>query len=333
MDGSRVCGVHAVDALTGRAIDVAARVVVNATGAQIDRLVAPRQAGRRVPLLKAMNLVTSRDAGDVALGGRSASGRFLFLVPWRERALFGTWESGQPCAPDDRGVNEADVAAFIAELNQAFPSLDLKMADVTHVHRGVVPAVAHANGSVSLQRHEQIRDDVPGLVSVAGAKYTTARAVAERVTDSLLSLLKHAPVACRTAATPLPGGTVRDVSLTIADARREHDDGLPTDTIPHLVAAYGSRYRDVLETAQSHPEWRKRIAEDSPVIGAELVWAVRHEMAMTLADATIRRTPLGALGYPGDAAVDRAAAVVGTELGWPAEQRTAEINAVRAFYR
>jgi glycerol-3-phosphate dehydrogenase len=333
MDGSRVCGVHAVDALTGREIDIAARVVVNATGAQIDRLVAPREAARRVPLLKAMNLVTSRDAGDVALGGRSASGRFLFLVPWRERALFGTWESGQPCAPDDRSVNDADVAAFIAELNQAFPSLDLKIADVTHVHRGVVPAVVHANGSVSLQRHEQIRDDVPGLVSVAGAKYTTARAVAERITDSLLSLLKHAPVACRTAATPLPGGTVRDVSLTIADARREHDDGLPTDTIPHLVAAYGSRYREVLEIAQSRPEWRKRVAEESPVIGAELVWAVRHEMAITLADATIRRTPLGALGYPGDAALERAAVLVGTELGWSAERRTAEISAVRAFYR
>jgi glycerol-3-phosphate dehydrogenase len=170
MDGPRVCGVRAVDALTRGEIDVKARVVVNATGAQIDRLVAPQRTSRRVPLLKAMNLVTTRDAGDVALGGRSASGRFLFLVPWRERALFGTWESGRPCAPDDRGVNEADVAAFIVELNQAFPSLDLKMSDVTHVHRGVVPAVAHANGPLTLEGHEQIRDDVPGLLSVAGAK-------------------------------------------------------------------------------------------------------------------------------------------------------------------
>jgi glycerol-3-phosphate dehydrogenase len=203
---------------------------------------------------------------------------------------------------------------------------------VTHVHRGVVPAIAHAHGRLTLQGREQIRTDRPGLVSVAGTKYTTARAVAERVTTSLLAALERPPVACRTAVTPLPGGTIRDISLTIADARREHDEGLPTDTIPHLVAAYGSRYRDVLEIAQARPEWRTRLASQSPVIGAELIWAVRHEMALTLADAMIRRTPLGALGYPGDAAVDRAAALVSQELGWTAERTAQEIASVRRFY-
>jgi glycerol-3-phosphate dehydrogenase len=332
MDGARVRGVRAIDALTTRAVEIAARIVVNATGGEIDRLVPTRDAKGRLPLLKAMNLVTSRDAGDVALGGRSASGRFLFLVPWRERALFGTWESGRLAPPDDRTVNEADVAAFITELNQAFPSLDLKRSDVTHVHLGIVPAVAHADGSASLQGHDSVRDDAPGLVSVAGAKYTTARAVAERITDSLITKLQHAPVACRTATAPLPGGTIRDVSLTIADARREYDDGLPADTIPHLVAAYGSRYRDVLEIAQGHPEWRTRVARGLPVIGAELVWAVRHEMAITLADVVIRRTPIGALGYPGDAAIEKAASIVGTELSWSPERTLDEIAGVRAFY-
>jgi glycerol-3-phosphate dehydrogenase len=332
MQGDRVAGVRAVDRTSGRELEISARIVVNATGAQIDQLVAPRDPAQRMPMLKAMNLITSRDAGDVALGGRSSNGRFLFLVPWRERAVFGTWESGQPCAPDDRGVNEAEVAAFIVELNQAFPSLDLKMADVTHVHRGVVPAIAHAHGRLTLQGREQISTDRPGLVSVAGTKYTTARAVAERVTTSLLAALERPPVACRTAVTPLPGGTIRDISLTIADARREHDEGLPTDTIPHLVAAYGSRYRDVLEIAQARPEWRTRLASQSPVIGAELIWAVRHEMALTLADAMIRRTPLGALGYPGDAAVERAAALVSQELGWTAERTAQEIASVRRFY-
>ena len=100
-------------------------------------------------------------------------------------------------------------------------------------------------------------------------------------------MLQHAAVPCRTATAALPGGSVRDVSLTIAEARREHDEGLPADTIPHLVAAYGSRYRDVLELAGNRAEWRTRIAPDSPVVGAELVWAARHEMAITLADAVM----------------------------------------------
>jgi glycerol-3-phosphate dehydrogenase len=336
VDGKRVTGVSAGDTLGSRTVEVGARLVVNATGGRVDRLLKPLGIATGIPMLKAMNLVTRRDAGDEALGGRSPSGRNLFLVPWRDRALFGTWESDRTCDPDDTTVSESDVTAFIGELNQAFPALDLTPADITLVHRGVVPAVVRGD-RVSLEGHEQIRDHatqgVEGLVSVAGTKFTTARAVAQRVTDMVLSKLEQKPVACRTASTPLPGGSLRDIGLAIADARREYDEGLPTDTIPHLIAAYGSRYRDVMEIAAARPDWRTRLAPDSPVIGAELVLAVRKEMAPTLADAVIRRTPLGALGHPGDAALARAAAIVGTELGWTDERRRQEMAAVDAFYR
>jgi glycerol-3-phosphate dehydrogenase len=336
VDGTRVTGVTTRDALGARTIDIAARLTVNATGGRVDGLLKPLGLSTGIPMLKAMNLVTRRDAGEEALGGRSASGRNLFLVPWRDRALFGTWESDHTCDPDDTTVSEGEVAAFIAELNQAFPALDLKMADVTLVHRGVVPAVVRGD-RVSLEGHEQIRDHategVEGLLTVAGTKFTTARGVAERVTDTVLSKLHHAPVPCRTATTPLPGGDIRNIGLAIADARREFDQGLPTDTIPHLIAAYGSRYREVMEIAATRPDWRTRLAPDSPVIGAQLVLAARKEMAPTLADIMIRRTPLGALGHPGDAAVARAATIVGGELGWSEDRRQEEIAAVRAFYR
>ena len=167
--------------------------------------------------------------------------------------MFGTWESDRACDPENCRVTDADVAAFTAELNQAFPALDLTPADITLVHQGVVPAIANGN-RVSLQGRDQIRDHaangIEGLVTVSGAKYTTARAVAERVTNRLLGKLQQTLVPSRTARTPLPGGDIHDVGLAIADARREHDEGLPTDTIPHLIAAYGSRFRDVLDLAR-----------------------------------------------------------------------------------
>ncbi len=335
-DGKRVTGVSARDGLSSRSFEIAARLTVNATGGRVDRLLTPLGIATGIPMLKAMNLVTRRDAGDEALGGRSASGRNLFLVPWRDRALFGTWESSSVCDPDDTSVSERDVMAFIAELNQAYPALDLTIADVTLVHRGVVPATVHG-GTAGLAGHEQVRDHaaqgVEGLLSVAGTKFTTARSVAERITNTALSKLNHKPVACRTGVTTLPGGSLRDIGLAIAEARREFDAGLPTDTIPHLIAAYGSRYRDVMEIAATRPEWRTRVAPDSPVIGAELVLAARKEMAPALADIVMRRTPLGALGHPGDAALATAAAMVGAELGWSDEQRRAEIAAVDAVYR
>ena len=336
VDGRRVTGVSARDTIGSRTIDVAARLTINATGGRVDALLKPLGITTGIPMLKAMNLVTRRDAGDEALGGRSRSGRNLFLVPWRERALFGTWESERPCDPDDTTVTEHEVTAFMGELNQAFPALDLTMDDVTLVHRGVVPAAVKGD-QIGLEGHEQIRDHAAqgfdGLLTVAGTKFTTARGVAERVVNTVMSKLQQKPVPCRTATTPLPGGSLRDIGLAIADARREFDEGLPTDTIPHLIAAYGSRYRDVMEIAGTRSDWRTRLAPDSPVIGAELVLAARKEMAPTLADAVIRRTPLGALGHPGDTALDRAAAIVGGELGWSDERRRDEITAVTRFYR
>ncbi len=334
-NGPRVTGARVADRITGRVADIHARLTVNATGAAVDRLLTPLGIRSGIPMLKAMNLVTSRDAGEEALGGRTRSGRNLFLVPWRERALFGTWESPHVCDPGDLQVAEAEVAAFIVELNEAFPSLDLTLADVTLVHHGVVPASTHGS-RVSLEGRNLIQDHasqgVDGLMSVVGTKYTTARAVAERATDRALVKLRHGRIPCRTASMPLPGGGLRDIGLAIADARRDHDAGLPADTIPHLIAAYGSRYRDVLELAGQRLDLRARVAAESPVIGAELVWAARKEMAVTLGDAVIRRTPLGALGYPGDAALVRAVALVGDELNWTEDRRRAEVDDVRRFY-
>jgi glycerol-3-phosphate dehydrogenase len=334
-EGGRVIGVSVRDRLGNRQLDIAARITVLATGGRVDALLKPLKLASGVPMLKAMNLVTKRDAGDEALGGRTSAGKNLFLVPWRERAVFGTWESPTPWDPADGAVGEAEVQAFIADLNHAFPALDLSRSDVTLVHRGLLPAVVRGNRA-RLEGHEQVRDHASdgfdGLLTVTGPKYTTARAVAERLTDRLLSKLKRDAVPCHTATTSLPGGGIRDVGFAIAEARRDHDAGLPSDTIPHLIASYGSRYRDVLELAVDRPDWRTRIAKDSPVIGAQLVQAVRKEMALTLADAVLRRTPLGALGNPGSEALATAAAIVGGELGWSDQRRQDEIAAVNAFY-
>ena len=170
-------------------------------------------------------------------------------------------------------VAEAEVAAFIEEINQAFPSMALTLSDVTLVHRGLVPASTSTAGTVALERHERIQDRNDGLITVAGTKYTTARAVAQRVADLVFQKLGRAQVPCQTAAAPLP-------------------------------------YK---------PE-------------VEIVDAVRSEMVVTLADAVLRRTPLGALGFPGDAALASAAAVVGAELAWSPERTRQEIQDVRDFY-
>lgn len=304
VENGRVVRAHALDRAAKSALEIDARLVVNATGACVDRLVPALAPTSRIPLLKAMNLVTRHPAPSTAVGGRTGFGRYLFLVPWRGRALFGTWESPDACGPDDLDVERREVGEFVADINQAFRWVGLRLDDVTLVHRGVVPATSVPGGTVRPLGVEVIRDHgraqgPEGLVSVAGAKYTTARAVAERVTDLLLAKLGKSPEPCRTATTALPD-------------------------LEHVAG--------VAELARTRPELAMACSDDGPITGAHLVWAARHEMAMTLSDVLIRRTPIGALGYPGDATASTAAAIVAAELGWDEVRSAAEVAALRRFY-
>lgn len=332
-DGTRIVGAQVVDRLTDRHVDVAARLVVNATGADLDRLLADLQAPTGMPLLRAVNLVTRLAAGGAAIGGQAASGRALFMVPWRGRALFGTFESATFCQADATRPTDDEVARFVAEVASAFPGSGLTRDDVTLVHRGVVPARA-ANGGVALEGHQRVRDHangaraLDGLISIAGTKYTTARSVAEQITDRVLTKLGRPPVPSRTAGTLLAGTDDASAPAALTSTRAD----LPGDVRAHLAAAYGPAAERIESIAASDPALAARVSDDSPVIAAQIAWAVQHEMAVTLADAVIRRTALGALGHPGEAALSRAAAIMSTVCGWDPERRDREVCAVREFY-
>ena len=177
--GANVTGMTARDVLTGDEIAINARVVVNAAGAHAGTIMKGFGVGRTVPLLKAMNLVTSKPASDIALVGASPSGRMLTLVPWRGRALVGTSQSTALVQPGDTAVSIADVEAFVADVNHTFPALRLAPSDVTLVHRGIVPAAEGRNGAPDLRPapaiHDHSSEGAPGAFTVIGVKYTTAR--------------------------------------------------------------------------------------------------------------------------------------------------------------
>ena len=208
-DGSRLAGVGARDTLSGNTFDIRARMLVNAGGPWGATLFDRTSARTGWPLLKAMNLVTSRPARKAALVGATRAGRALVLLPWNGRTLVGTSESSDARQPDDQDARRSEVDAFLVDVNATFPALGLTAEEITLVHRGIVPA-ATLNGQLSLLGQSRIIDhgkggQLPELMSIVGVKYTTARIVAERAVDLLLSKLGRAPVPCRTGVTLLPG--------------------------------------------------------------------------------------------------------------------------------
>jgi glycerol-3-phosphate dehydrogenase len=221
-----VVGVKARDLLTGSDFDINARVVVNAAGPWGSTVLAKAGVRERWPLLKAMNLVTSRPARKAAVVAATRGGRALVLLPWQGRTLVGTSESSDERQPDDQEARRTEMLAFLADVNETFPALHLQPEEVTLVHRGIVPA-AETAGRLSLLPHSRVVDHavhgVDRLVSVIGVKYTTARATAERAVDLVLEKLCRRVVPCRTATTILPGAAFadRDPADPITHAIRE----------------------------------------------------------------------------------------------------------------
>jgi len=197
--GGRAAGVAVRDTLTGGTAEVKARLVMIAAGPWVDEVLALCGIVRPpVPLLRARNLVLRRPPPvPFAVGARS-DGRYLFLVPWQGRTIVGTSYEEALGPP-------SDPRAFLDAAARAFPWASLEWADVTLVHEGLVPGRGGASGLSTRPRlHDhEVEDGLPGLVSLQGVKYTTARALAEMAVDLAEKRLGRAPTPCRTAITPL----------------------------------------------------------------------------------------------------------------------------------
>jgi glycerol-3-phosphate dehydrogenase len=325
-EGRRVAGVLARDSIDGTTLRITARVTINATGAAAGRLMAAFGLRSSPPLVKAMNLVTARPAPSVACGAASASGRLLFALPWQGRLSIGTWHGPKPCGADASLVTPEELDGFLTEINEAFPELDLKQRDVTLVQRGVVPAHVRF-GKLDLADRPIVRehrtDGIDGAITLMGVKYTTARALAQRaVTLAMAQIGKHAPAV--SARTQLPG--------ELPDGTPSPFPSIDGDAWHHLQRLYGSRAVEVAEHVRERRTLAERITPSLQVIGAQVVEAVRNEMALTLEDVVLRRTGLGSAGYPGDAAVLKLETILRDELGWTSTRVADEVQSLKEFY-
>jgi glycerol-3-phosphate dehydrogenase len=335
-EGARITGMTARDRLTSQDLSIRARMTVNAAGSRAGTIMAAFGVSRTVSLLKAINLVTSKPANDIALGARTSRGQMLTLVPWRGRAIVGTGQSRALVQPDDAGITAREVEAFVGEANEAFPALQLTPSDVTLVHRGVVPGRLNKSGETELQPapsiYDHAADGVPGAMTVIGVKYTTARLVAQRAIERAARTLGARLSPSRTATTILPGAGIADhEALTIETARALKFE-IPLAVIRHLIARYAERSADIVTLMHERPALRAPVAAGVDTLGAEVVHVIRAEMALRLSDIVIRRTGLGSARHPGGEAITACARIAAAELDWDAARVEEEVAAVDRFY-
>jgi len=333
-DGGRVAGMRARDLTTGDEFDVRARVTLNAAGSHAGRVMQLFGVTRPFPLVKTMNLVTTRPVSELALAAAGADGRMLTLVPWHGRALVGTSQGSETTETPDVTISPAEIDAFLADVNHAFPALALDRDSVTLVHRGLVPASRDRDGRPALRARPAVIDHAahgaPGAITVVGVKYTTGRGVAARAIDAVEKRLRRRPAPCRTETQALPGAGIADVEALAIENLRRGQLHLDQDVLRAITRVYGTRCPGVLGLAVEQPALAERLGPGCPVIKAEIVHAVREEMAVSLADAVLRRTSLAHTAPPAGETVEAAAALMAAELGWDHARVEAERAALEA---
>jgi glycerol-3-phosphate dehydrogenase len=255
----------------------------------------------------------------------------FFVLPWRGHTLLGTTDTAFSGDPDTLGVSESEISTFFAFINNHLPNAKLGWGNVEYFYAGLRPLVDDGSGDTygASRRAELVdhgKDDrLDGLFSAIGGKWTTSRQLAQSVVDALAAKLGAKTRACETGTSLLPGGRVGRFNDFVKQQQ-------PSPSLSHLARLYGARLPNMLAEAGNRPDLLSPIAPTGD-IGAQVIFAMREEMALTLEDVVMRRTGIGQLGAPSRETLDTVSRLMAAELGWSEDRRAKEIATLAPWYR
>jgi glycerol-3-phosphate dehydrogenase len=360
VESGSVAGVEFTDVLGGGRYEARAPVTINVAGPWVDEVLRGMNGSsekRMVGGTKGSHLVVDpfpgAPKGEALYVEARRDGRPYFIVPWNGRYLIGTTDIRYEGDLDYVSADEDEIDYLIEETNHVIPEANLSRDSVLFTYSGIRPLPYQpegAEGSVTRShivydhskgrgvgtKRTGIGEGVPrvgGLISIIGGKLTTYRNLSRQTVDMVYKKLGLEPPESRTARVPLPGGAVGDFDTFAAEFKVT--SGLADELAERLLKLYGARAPDVLAMAGDDPSLRMPLSASATVetglLGAEVIYAFRHEMAQTLSDVLLRRTMVG-LGPTVGLDVDEAAARVAVKhLGWSEERARSEVEAYRRY--
>lgn len=323
----KITGARLLDELGGEPIELRARVTINATGVWMEEMIrldggSADGLKKKLRPAKGIHLTVAADRlrVDAAWLIPSLTGhRFYFVVPWEGRVNIGTTDTDYSGGKDFPQAEHEEVAEILNAVNSYFPEANLDTSDVISAWAGLRPLIsdADAKDTTKVSRKEEMIETADGLISIGGGKLTTYRAMAEHGIDLALKRLGNSFAAATTKDIPISGGEMSRVELDQTAKQLAAHYNLPIDVTRHLAFGYGSNFDALIRLMLDDESLRERLIDDLPVVKAEIVYAARHELAISLTDALTRRTRLAMLA--GAAALDCApvaAELMAGELGW-----------------
>jgi len=327
--GERVTGVTATDLETGQVLEVRAKQVINATGVWTDdtQRLADTRGQFHVRASKGIHLVVPRDrlrsnSGIIARTEKSV----LFVIPWGRHWIIGTTDTDWTLAKEHPAASSSDIDYLLEHVNSVLSS-PLTREDVEGVYAGLRPLLSGESDSTSkLSREHIVGHPVPGLVVVAGGKYTTYRVMAaDAVDEAAQSLDARVPDSC-TADLPLVGAAGYQAmwnqrrSLAVTG-------GIHVARVEHLLNRYGSCIGELLDMIRADPSLAEPLPGADDYLAVEARYAVTHEDARHVDDVLARRTRISIESWDrGVAAAPRVADLMAAVLGWDEDEKKREVE-------
>ena len=338
-DGAgKVCGAAATDRETGKTYEILSKSVVNATGVFVDEILQMDTPGAppQVRPSQGVHLVLEQaflGQSDAVMIPRTDDGRVLFGVPWEGKLLVGTTDTPLNEHSLEPRALEEEVEFILRTAGQYFHKPPLR-SDVLSVFAGLRPLAAPKAGDKSatkeISRSHKIIRSPSGMVTVTGGKWTTYRKMAEDTVDSVIPIAGLDPRPCVTHELPIHGsaGARSTDNRSSGDRSAGSRDGNTGDPFARdPLALYGSDKAAIVALRAERPDWQTPLHPRLPFTGAEVIWAVREEYALTVEDVLARR--VRALFLDARAAIEMAPAVaslLAEELGKDREWQKQQIG-------
>lgn len=341
LDGERLTGATVQDLVSGSRFDVRAERVIDATGvwaADPSTRFAALEGGDQFVPSRGSHIVIRRNRLP-AEGGMTLRipGRVVFIIPWPGHWIIGTTDHPDPRPPERVSAPDADIDELLSTVNRRL-DVDLSKGDIVGTYAGMRPLVGDPGGStVKASREHRVAADASGLVRVSGGKYTTYRVMAKDAVDASLGRSEARRRRSGTAELPLVGAAPRSELAQIgaslerplrdaAAARGETRATWPARVGQRLAERYGREAVDVMALAREL-DLAAPLGDGVDHIQAEVAWAARKELALSLDDVLARRMRLAQeLPDRGASIAPGVAAVLGAELGWDEERQAAEVE-------
>ncbi|NXN23686.1 GPDM protein, partial [Nycticryphes semicollaris] len=335
----RVCGVRCRDVLTGQEFDVKAKCVINATGPFTDSV-------RKMDDEEVPNICQPSAGVHIVMPGyyspdnmglldpATSDGRVIFFLPWEKMTIAGTTDS--PTDVTSHPIpTEEDINFILNEVrNYLSVDVEVRRGDVLAAWSGIRPLVTDPNSkdTQSISRNHVVTISESGLITIAGGKWTTYRAMAQDTIDAAVQEHNLKAGSSKTIGLQLQGAEDWSPTLYI---RLVQDYGLESEVAQHLAATYGDKAFEVAKIAQvTGKRWPivgKRLVSEFPYIEAEVVYGIK-EYARTAVDMISRRTRLAFLNVQAaEEALPRIVDIMARELSWSEQKKKEEFEAAKKF--